>query len=196
MPDATKNRSLSIGSGRSNNLPAFAIDNPMQREILLVESSISMLTSQALLLANSNYCVTTASSDQETFTLRHMRAVTVAILSASLGQRILRAVAEAVRRQWPLARILILGRPTSMLEDDLYDDQIDRSPEPKHLFDTIEKLFEDSWNPCPKSLDWRAGRYSAGVSRSLIQESDPTKSPLLGWTENKSCRDRPSRCGY
>ena len=185
MPDPAIFPSVSTCGRTHNDLPNLSVDNSSQRGILLVEPDITVLTSQALLLANSNYCVTTASSDRETFVLRHTKVVTIAILSASLGYRILCAVAEAVRRQWPLARILILGRPASMLEDHLYDDQIDHYPAPKQLLDALERLSE-----------WSAGRSGAGVARSPIHESDPTKSPLLRATENKNCRDRPSSCCY
>ena len=195
MPDAAIYRSLLISSGNSNNFPDLAVDGPLHRRILLVEPDIAILTSQALLLANSNYCVSTALSDQETFLLRHVKAVTVAILSTSLGHRILRAVAQTVRWEWPLARILILGCPNSMLEDHLYDDQIGHSPALHLLLDAIEKLSKDSWSQCSNSFDWSAGRSGAGAARLLIQESDPTKVTLVRSTEAKSLRDRPSRCG-
>ncbi len=193
MPDAAIYPSVSTDP---NDLPILAADNSSQRGILLVEPDSTILTTHALLLTNSDYCVATAFSDRETFVLRHTKVVTVAILSASLGYRILCAVAEAVRRQWPLARILILGRPASMLEDHLYDDQIDHYPAPKQLLDALERLSKDSWNQCSNSFDWSTGRSGAGAARSPIHESDPTKSALSGATENKNCRDRPSRCCY
>ena len=58
-------------------------------------------------------------------------AIALAILSASLGNRGLRASAEAVRRRWPLAQILIVGGSAFRLEDHLYDEPIDHSPEPR-----------------------------------------------------------------
>ena len=195
-PDAAIYPPVSTDSRAPHDLPNLPADHSLQRGILLIEPDITVLTSRALLLANSNYWVTTAFSDREIFVLRYIKAVTVAILSASLGYRILRAGAEAVRSQWPLARILILGHPASMLEDHLYDDQIDHSPAPKQLLDALERLSEDARNQCSNSFDWSAGRSSAGVARSPVRESDPSKSGLLRTTENKNCRDRHSRRGY
>lgn len=154
-----------------DDLPNLYVDTSLLRGILLVEPDITLLSAEALQLANSNYCVTTAFSDREIFVLRHTKAVALAILSASLGDLHLRAVAEAVRWQWPLARILVLGHAASVLEDHLYDEEIDPSPEPKQLLDDLERLYEGSWNQRSNTLDWNVGRSGACAARSSMRET-------------------------
>jgi hypothetical protein len=128
------------------------------RGILAVEPDIAVLNAKSLLLAKANYCVTRATSDRELFTLRGTGAVALAILSDHLGQRLLGTVAETVRRQWPRMRILILGQAPRMLEDYLYDERIDRSPDPKQVLADLEKLYEGMWNRLSNTIDWDARR--------------------------------------
>ena len=68
---------------------------------------------------------------------------------------LLGAVATAVRSQWPLARILIIGRAATMLEDQLYDEQVERSTEPGQLLDDLERLYKDSWTQRSDTIAWK-----------------------------------------
>ena len=168
------------------------MESPMRRGILLVEPDIAVLSADAILLAQSDYSVTTASSHREIFLLRHTRGVALAILSDCLGQRILREVAEAVRTQWPFARILILGRATSVLDDHLYDEETLHPLEPKKLLNDLERLYKDSWNPPSNTLDWKAERGSRCVTELKKQESDPTKMNQREGRENCYLRGTPT----
>jgi hypothetical protein len=145
------------------------------RGVLLIDPDISVLSSESSLLAKSNYCVTPASSHAELFVLRETKAIALAILSDSLGQQLLASIAQTVRRQWPLARILILGRAQSVLEDHLYDEEINDSLTPELLLDEIERLYRGSWNQRTNTLDWNSAWGSMGVSRPSLSESDPSK---------------------
>jgi hypothetical protein len=165
----------------------------MARKILLIEPNISLLSAETLLLTGSDYSVTPAFSHSELFILRDMKAVALAIISDSLGRRLLGAVAETVRQQWPLARILILGRAATMLEDQLYDEQVDRSAEPKQLLEDLERLYKDSWIQSSDTIAWKGGRSCACTSRLPLLESDPTKALTFGASEDKNVRDTP--CG-
>jgi len=166
------------------------------RRILLVEPDITLLTAEALLLTNSNYSVTPAFSQREVFALRETKAIALAILSDCLGARLLSAIASTVRKQWPRARILILGRAGSFLEDHLYDEQIDHPSDPKQLLDDIESLYEDSWNQRTHTLDWDVRRSGPWAARSPIHERDPTKERSLEVPAESILRDTPSgiRC--
>jgi len=166
------------------------------RGILLVEPDIALLTAEVLLLNHSNYCVTPAHGEGEIFALRGTKAIALAILSDSLGTRILAAVAQTVRKQWPLARILILGRPESMLEDHLYDEEIGHSSDPKQLIEDVERLYKDSWNQRSHTLDWDMKRSGAFAARSLVRESDPAKSSPLNTLAETPLRDEPSGIRY
>lgn len=169
-----------ISSSTSARLgsPRTSVGKLTRRTILLVEPDISTLSTEALLLTNSDYCVTTAFSPLEIFLLRDTASIALAILSASLGRYTLRSVAEAVRKQWPLARILVLGQAGSVLEDHLYDEEIDPYPEPKQLLDDLDRLYNGSWNRHSNTLDWDSGRSGLQISRSVTQEAIRVK-PLL-----------------
>ena len=146
------------------------------RGILAVEPDIAVLNEKSLLLTKANYCVTPASSDRDLFLLRGMKAVAVAILSDHLGQRLLRTVAETVRRQWPRTRILILGQSTMGLEDYLYDEQIFRSSDPQQVLADLERLYEGMWNQRSKGIDWNSSRSAPCSPRRRISESDPSNA--------------------
>jgi hypothetical protein len=111
-------------------------------------------------------------ASDDIFALRHTKAIALAIVSDCLGPRSLTAMTETVRRQWPLARILILGRAESVLEDHLYDEQIEHSIDPNQLLKDLERLYKGSWNPRSNILDWNAGCRVAYVARTVPHESD------------------------
>ena len=128
------------------------------RGILAVDPDSAVLKEKSLLLTKANYCVTPATSDRELFILRGERAVPLAILSDHLGQRLLRAVAETVRKQWPRTRILILGQVPKTFEDYLYDEQIYRSSDPDKVLADLENLYKGMWNQRSNTIDWNTGR--------------------------------------
>jgi hypothetical protein len=164
----------------------------LRREILLIEPDTAVLSAHTLLLSNSNYCVSSALCDGELFALRHKKAVAFAILSASLGRRGLRASAEVVRRQWPLSRILILGRSAFRLEDHLYDEQIDLSQEPKQLLGALDRLSEEPRNQSVITADSSVWRSGLSLVRSFVQETDPTKISPLEQTTTDNPRGKQS----
>jgi len=189
MPEAAIYPSTPTTSNTVRSLPIVPITEPVWRGILLIEPDVSVLSAEALLLTNSNYCVTPAFSLREIYILRETKAVALAILSDSLG-RLLGAIAETVRKQWPLARILILGRAESVLEDHLYDEQINHSQDPTQLLEDLERLYKGSWNQRTNTLDWSTVRASMCASRSSLRESDPSK--LLPTGVNKQSHDIPA----
>ncbi len=166
------------------------------RKILLIEPNISLLSAETLLLNAANYCVTRAFSHGEVFVLRSTEAVALAIISDSFGSRVLGAVALTVRTQWPLARILIIGQAATMLEDQLYDEQVEHSVEPRQLVEDIERLYKDSWNQRSNTIAWKGGRSCSCSARLPIPESDPTKARTAAVSENKSLRGTPSDILY
>jgi hypothetical protein len=176
--------------------PRTSVDLSLRRTILLVEPDITVLSAEALLLTNSNYCVTTAFSQLEIFLLRDIGTIALAIVSASLGRCLLRSVAEGVRKQWPLARILVLGHAASVLEDNLYDEEIDPYPQPKQLLDDLEKLYKGSWNQRSNTLDWDASRSLPHVAPSSLRESDPTKAAPHVVPDQVDSRGTPSGIKY
>jgi hypothetical protein len=162
------------------------------RRILAVEPDIAVLNARSLLLTRANYCVTRATSDCDVFNLRGTKPGSLAILSDRLGQRLLGAVAQTVRRQWPRMRILILGQVPRMFQDHLYDEQIDRSPDPKHVLADIESLYKGMWNSRSKTLDWDAGRSTRCLPRPPVLESAPAETVEPAPDEETDLRDLPS----
>jgi hypothetical protein len=161
------------------------------RRILAVEPDIAALNAGSLLLTKANYCVTRASTERELFSLR-TKAVALAILSDRLGRRLLSSVAETVRKQWPRARILILGQAAPMLEDHLYDEQLHRSSDPQQVLADLERLYHGMWNERSDTLDWDATRSALCLIRPPISESDPTKAVPRSSTEDRILRETPS----
>ena len=143
------------------------------RGILLVEPDITLLTAEAHLLTCSDYSVTPAFSAREIFALRETKAIALAILSDSLGPQLLPAIAHAVRKQWPLARILILGQAGSALEDQLYDEKIENPSDPKRLLEEVERLYKDSWNQRSNTIDSR-GSFGRVHSKPAISPANTT----------------------
>ena len=173
-----------------------AVNSSIWRGILLVEPDITLVTAEVLLLTRLNYCVTPAFSQGEIFALRETKAIALAILSDCLGPSVLAAVAQTVRKQWPLARILILGRPESILEDNLYDEEADHSSNPMTLPEDLEMLYKDSWNQHSHTLNWDVKRSDHSMARSAIRELDPTKVSHLNTIAKTLPRSAPSVIRY
>jgi len=173
-----------------------AVHSSIWRGILLVEPDITLLTAEVILLSRLNYCVTPAFSQSEIFALRETKAIALAILSDRLGPSILAGVAQTVRKQWPLARILILGRPGSLLEDHLYDEEADHSSNPMTLPEDLERFYKDSWNQRSHTLDWDVKRTGHSIARLAIRESDPTKVLQLNTVGKTLPQNTPSGIRY
>jgi hypothetical protein len=171
MINAAEQSALSAASASPQLLPGGPVYTSLWRGILLVEPDISLLTAETLLLTRSNYSVMPAFSQSEIFALYETKVIALAILSDRLGPRLLATVAQTVRKRWPLARILIVGRPESMLEDHFYDEQIDRSSDPKQLLDDIERLYKDSWNQRSNTLHLNVRRSGTVAARFPIREA-------------------------
>jgi hypothetical protein len=176
MPNVAMHPLVSRRGLDPDDLGRRALDGSSRRALLLVAPDTAVLSDNALLLANSDYCVVIAFSDGEVLALHDETSIAFAILSASLGNRGLRASAEAVRRRWPLAQILILSPSAFGLEDHLYDERIDPSPEPKQLLDTLDRLSKKPWSQSASTADLNAWHMGASFFRSSIRESDPTKA--------------------
>ena len=85
--------------------------------------------------------MTTASSHREVFDLGTTAAIQLAVLSDALGLIMLSAVARCVRSQWPSARILLLKRKQPLLEDCLYDDEMEYRSLPRELSGGLARLL-------------------------------------------------------
>jgi hypothetical protein len=114
-------------------------------KVVLVEPDTIRPTGCAPHLLEEHYCVTLVKDVRELFLLRDGEPFLFALLSDNLGPFQLVAAAHSVRRQWPDARILVLGKAAVMLEDHLYDDAIPHSCKLEELFASLTKLSRDPW---------------------------------------------------
>jgi hypothetical protein len=192
MTNVAENTYLSERTPSTNLLHASPASASAWRGILLVEPDITLLNAEASLLTRSNYLVTPAFGQREVSALRRTKAIALGILSDHLGPKILGSVAQAVRKQWPLARILIVGRAESVLEDHLYDEQTEHSADPIQILHDIETLYKGSWNQYSNTLYWNGKGSGTCMDRSQICESDPTKAVPAGMTSERALRGTPS----
>jgi hypothetical protein len=148
--------------------------NPLETQkcnVLLVEPAMIPRSDRERLLKAANYCVTVVLDVREMFELRFEKPIAFAVLNDLLGPFGLRAAAESVRRQWPLAKILVIGCAVPTLEDHLYDDTISHRHEEKGFLDALQLLTKDSWDH--RMLGGYDGYRRAAATPN---ESDPTKA--------------------
>ena len=69
--------------------------------------------------------------------LRETEQVSVAILESSISEFELRLRAEHIRRRWPDAEILLVGRDIEGLDDRLYDERVPAGIAPTELCTVI-----------------------------------------------------------
>jgi len=155
-----------------------------QPRVLLVEPDLEMLASRTLLLSKSNYIVAPAGSYREIFGLRSEIGFRIAVLSDTLGELALRAATEFIRRQWPSARVLILGN--AQLEAHLYDEVVNHRFQPKEFLDTLARLCEDSWSLKSRLLGFRPRTSRRSEEPATCHRSPPSESNSNKATHHKS----------
>jgi hypothetical protein len=121
----------------------------------------------------------------------------LAVLSDSLGSIGLRNVAEDVRRQWPLARVLIIGAAQVVLDDPLYDEAVERRISSADLLVALTNLSAFSSNQRVEIFRQTYGsiRHEDVFKRSRTPvpvESDPTKNPGYGTEAKEKPQDLPA----
>jgi hypothetical protein len=165
--------------------------NPLETEkcnVLLVEPALVPRSDSERILKAANYCVTAVLDVREMFELRFEKPVAFAVLNDLLGPFALRAAAESVRRQWPLAKILIIGCPVPTLEDHLYDETISHQHKENGFLDVLHLLAKDSWSQ--RMLGGYEGYRRAAATPD---ESDPTKAVSHGPASEKNLTDVPMK---
>ena len=108
--------------------------------VLLVEPAMTPRSDREQRLSAANYSVTVVREVREMLHLRFEETLFLAVLNDLLGPSALRAAAESVRRQWPLAKILVVGCATPTLEDFLYDEAISHRQDGTGLLAMIQTL--------------------------------------------------------
>jgi hypothetical protein len=166
--------------------------------LLLVEPHPGSLYAELHRLLDAQYQVTSVQTDLQVFLLRSSE-INFAILSAALGTPTIRAVAESVRRQWPSARILILGNAQMVLDDHMYDEAVGGFADSERIFAAVQGFSVDTWTQRAAILErshMLANPWAFAVipGRTRPSESDPSKaSPKDLVDRRQEISDMPTR---
>jgi hypothetical protein len=88
-----------------------------------------------------NSRLTIATDYRQLWEIPSLESVQVAILDDTLSTFELEAACRLIRRRWPPAKILVVSRRESLLEDALYDDRVVPTVTPTLIRTTIERLM-------------------------------------------------------
>jgi hypothetical protein len=105
--------------------------------ILLVDGDPSLRPSRAALLSRFNIPVKQVAGCG----LSEPGSFSLVVISLALPQDEAGKIAEYVRRRWPAAKILLLGRLSTDFDDPLYDDIVDASFNPSAFVEASERLL-------------------------------------------------------
>ncbi len=96
--------------------------------------------------------------------------VSYALLCASAGCSLLAAEAYIIRKQWPFAKIIVLGSAPHDLKDHLYDDMVITNCSPAILATAFSNRSGSLWN---RRVGWIG---TTSEPWRMPEESDPTKA--------------------
>ena len=101
----------------------------------LVQNALRFRRRSHLLVASNYWELCSLSIDD-----RHQ--VSAAVIEVSTSDRDLLRTAEHIRRRWPDAQILLMGREAKVLADPLYDERIPPGLEAAELLPAVERLVK------------------------------------------------------
>jgi hypothetical protein len=142
---------------------------PVRTPVLVARRTASLLNDDALTSLFHSYRVEIFQNPFDLFASQSTPPSYV-LLCASAGCSLLTAEARIIRKQWPLARIMLLGSAPQELEDHLYDDIVPPDCNAASLATAFETRSIDLWN---RSISWN--NREPDLPR-FPKESDPTKA--------------------
>ncbi len=113
---------------------------PAKLGLVLIEPIGACFPDHRFLVANQSYQVTSVRDTRELALLGAAEPFAIALISDTLGRVGFIDAARSVRKQWPTARILVLGRAAVVLDDHLYDDALAHSCGEQELYDTLNRM--------------------------------------------------------
>jgi DNA-binding response OmpR family regulator len=113
--------------------------------ILLVEADANLRDSRRLLLGSLQHPVLAVTGYTEICTLPSDSNCCLVVIGLAPSEHEAVRVAIHSRRSWPLAKILLLGHPSSQFDDPLYDDAVDPSFAPAELIATVNLLLKNRY---------------------------------------------------
>jgi hypothetical protein len=95
------------------------------------------------LLDRASFRLSIATNYQKLWGMPAQDSIHVAILHNTLTSFELEAACRLIRRRWPYAKILLVSRAESLLDDGLYDDRASTAA-PEVLLTTIGRLTQSN----------------------------------------------------
>jgi hypothetical protein len=83
-----------------------------------------------------------AKASAELIAVTATESICVALLDAALPLNELARSAQAVRRRWPAARILVVRAEEPQIDDALYDERLEPGLSPELLLASIERIID------------------------------------------------------
>ncbi|SFS18127.1 hypothetical protein SAMN05421771_3352 [Granulicella pectinivorans] len=160
---------------------------------LVVEPNPGLLASRALLLAAAEDYVAIVESSVPPAKYEGVH-VNMAVLSHSLGKKLLASLTANVRTHWPHARILIIGNAMEYLDESRYDIAIGEHCRPEVLLETLYQLSRGIGIPRGPA-DHRVLFLAAGKRVRYVRassESDPSKRLESVAGDVRSAHDLPA----
>jgi hypothetical protein len=113
---------------------------PSRPSVILISPTINLLSDSRYLMLDDNYRVTAVGDLRELSLVRDSESFALAVISDTLGGTELVKATRLVRKQWPTARILVLGHAAIALEDSLYDDVLPHSSGEQKVCDILTRM--------------------------------------------------------
>jgi hypothetical protein len=109
--------------------------------ILLVDGDPGLRQSRAALLLGFNIPVKQIAGYTDVCELSESSSFSLVVINLAPAQEEAGKIAEYVRRHWPEAKILLLGRLSIDFDDPLYDDIVDARFNPSAFVSMTERLL-------------------------------------------------------
>jgi hypothetical protein len=150
--------------------------NPAKLGLVLIEPIDASFPDHRFLVSNESYRITSVRDTRELALLGAAESFAVALISDTLGRINFVAAARSVRKQWPTARILILGRATVVLEDYLYDEALPHSCGQQELCDTLSRMTRQRVQGRPFIVTTPASEHDSLLRRQVSSADDSRMS--------------------
>ncbi len=168
--------------------------------VLAARRTASLLQNAALTSLLRSYRVKFFEKPIDLFVARTV-PFSYALLCASAGCSLIAAEAYIVRKQWPFAKIILLGPAPHDLQDNLYDDTVAADCSAATLATALSNRSMDVWHQTigsntGKSELWRAPEESDPTKAEpsdLLQPSGPELRDLPADEKQGMCRAVASR---
>jgi hypothetical protein len=125
---------------------ATGLDTNDLEQALFVDLEHKLRDSRLLLLSSPHLTVHFVASYSEVFQLNDSINFSLVVLDIYPNDERASHVAAYARRQWPSAKVLLLGTGCGCVEDPLYDDIVDPCCDPAAVVQVAQRLLGVVWS--------------------------------------------------